>query len=147
MAITGDVLLAVAIHPPAAATASSKDAKIQLSNVRDKYPAREFAVPATGDIEIDARELEWSNYFKAGLRGAIQLLRKKYGDNGFVPSGMDVLVDGRVPTGAGLSSSAAFVSASALAVMIANGEKGVDKSELVELAIVSERAVGVNSGG
>lgn len=56
-------------------------------------------------------------------------------------------MDGNVPVGGGLSSSAAFVSATALAVMIANGEKTVDKTELTELAIVSERAVGVNSGG
>lgn len=60
---------------------------------------------------------------------------------------MEVLMDGNVPVGGGLSSSAAFVSASALAVMTANGESSVDKKELTELAIVSERAVGVNSGG
>jgi galactokinase len=34
-----------------------------------------------------------------------------------------------------------------LAVMAANGEDKVDKKELCELAIVSERSVGVNSGG
>lgn len=60
---------------------------------------------------------------------------------------MEILMDGSVPAGGGLSSSAAFVSASALAVMFANGEKEVDKTALTELAIVSERAVGVNSGG
>ncbi|KAK5013793.1 galactokinase [Cryomyces antarcticus] len=60
---------------------------------------------------------------------------------------MDILVDGTVPSGGGLSSSAAFVCASALAVMKANGDDKVDKKELVELAIVSERNVGVNSGG
>ncbi|KAG4222334.1 hypothetical protein PC116_g29192 [Phytophthora cactorum] len=60
---------------------------------------------------------------------------------------MQVLMDGTVPAGGGLSSSAAFVSASALAVMIANGERDVDKKALTEVAIVSERAVGVNSGG
>ena len=59
----------------------------------------------------------------------------------------EMLMDGAVPSGGGLSSSAAFVSASALAVMFANGEKDIDKTELTELAIVSERAVGVNSGG
>lgn len=56
-------------------------------------------------------------------------------------------MDGTVPAGGGLSSSAAFVSASALAVLYANEEKKVDKTQLTELAIVSERAVGVNSGG
>jgi galactokinase len=89
---------------------------------------------------------EWSNYFKAGLRGALELLRKKRGED-FKPKSMQILVDGTVPAGGGLSSSAAFVSASALAVLVANGEQVVDKTELTELAIVSERAVGVNSGG
>jgi len=74
------------------------------------------------------------------------LLRKKHGQ-GFKPKSMEVLMDGTVPAGGGLSSSAAFVSASALAVMYANEEKEVDKTRLTELAIVSERAVGVNSGG
>lgn len=60
---------------------------------------------------------------------------------------MSVLVDGNVPAGGGLSSSAAFVCASALAVLRANGDENVIKKDLVELAIVSERAVGVNSGG
>ena len=49
--------------------------------------------------------------------------------------------------GEGLSRSAAFVCASALAVMVASREKTVNRTELVELAVVSERAVGVNSGG
>ena len=70
----------------------------------------------------------------------------KNGPN-FKPKSMKILVDGTVPTGGGLSSSAAFVTASALAVMVANGEQTVDKTKLTELAIVSERAVGVNSGG
>ena len=60
---------------------------------------------------------------------------------------MSVLVDGNVPAGGGLSSSAAFVCASAVAVLRANREESIIKKELVELAIVSERAVGVNSGG
>ncbi len=47
----------------------------------------------------------------------------------------------------GLSSSAAFVCASALAGMVSMGVQDVDKKELVNLAIVSERYVGVNSGG
>ena len=60
---------------------------------------------------------------------------------------MDILADGTVPSGGGLSSSAAFVCASSLAVMRANGATHIDKKSLTEIAIVSERAVGVNSGG
>lgn len=100
-------------------------------------------------MEIDAKVHEWTNYFKSGLKGALELLRKKAKTGGkeFKPQNIEVLMDGNVPAGGGLSSSAAFVSASALAVMYANGVEEVDKTELTELAIVSERSVGVNSGG
>ncbi len=142
MAITADVLLAVSIHEK-----EEGPSTIRLTNVHpQKFESREFNIPNTGDVHIDPSALEWSNYFKSGLVGATDLLRKK--SNNFQQSvGMDVLADGTVPSGGGLSSSAAFVCASALAVMKANGVDKVDKKELVELAIVSERAVGVNSGG
>lgn len=144
MAITADVLLAVAVTDDAQAAPSSY--KIKVSNVQSsKFPSHEFDIPYDS-VEIDAKVHEWTNYFKSGLRGALELLRKKHGA-GFKPKSMEILMDGTVPAGGGLSSSAAFVSASALAVMFANGETSVDKTQLTELAIVSERAVGVNSGG
>jgi galactokinase len=140
MAVTVDILLAVSFRP------SSGTPTIRIANVdTQKFEKREFEIPAGGDISIDASSHEWSNYFKAGLKGAAQLLQKN--NSKFDLPSMDILVDGTVPSGGGLSSSAAFVCASALAVMVAHGEKEVDKKELVELAIVSERAVGVNSGG
>ncbi|KAF2424267.1 galactokinase [Tothia fuscella] len=140
MAVEVDIILAVAVQP------SSGSLKIRISNVdSEKFEKREFEVPDDGDITIDATSLEWSNYFKSGLRAGLQLLQKK-GSKSELPS-MDILVDGTVPSGGGLSSSAAFVCASALAVLKACGEENVDKKELVELAVVSERAVGVNSGG
>ena len=142
MAVTADVLIAVSLHEQ-----ESGPSTIRLTNVQpQKFESREFNIPNTGDVHIDSSSLEWTNYFKSGLVGATELLRKKNKD--FQQSiGMDVLVDGTVPSGGGLSSSAAFVCASALAVMKANGVDKVDKKELVEVAIVSERAVGVNSGG
>lgn len=142
MAITADVLLAVSIHrkEPGPST-------VRLINVHPhKFETRNFDIPDTGDVHIDSSTLEWTNYFKSGLSGATELLRKK--QNGFKQSvGMNILADGTVPSGGGLSSSAAFVCASALAVLKANGIDKVDKKELVEVAITSERAVGVNSGG
>lgn len=62
------------------------------------------------------------------------------------PKGMFILVDGNVPAGSGLSSSAAFCCTAALSVITANNLK-MTKQELTEIAIVSERNVGVNSGG
>ena len=143
MAITADALLAVSVIEDNPSTTSFK---VKVSNVlASKFPSHEFDIPYE-TVEIDAKVHEWTNYFKSGLRGALELLRKKHGA-GFKPKSMEVLMDGTVPAGGGLSSSAAFVSASALAVMFANGETEVDKTQLTELAIVSERAVGVNSGG
>jgi len=141
MAVTVDVLLAVSIN--------TKDSppKVKIANVNSKYPAREYEIPPEGKIEVDASSHEWSNYFKCGLKGASSLLHKKKGKDSFQSVGMEIMVDGTVPAGGGLSSSAAFVCASALAVMKANGEDVIDKTELTELAIVSERNVGVNSGG
>jgi galactokinase len=144
MAITADALLAVSIIDDAKTPPNSF--KIKVSNVQStKFPSHKFDIPYDS-VEIDSKVHEWTNYFKSGLRGAIELLQKKHGAN-FKPKSMEVLMDGTVPAGGGLSSSAAFVSASALAVMFANGETEVDKTQLTELAIVSERAVGVNSGG
>jgi galactokinase len=142
MAITADVLMAVAIHKH-----SAKPNNVNIANVNpDKFPTRSFTIPTQGDIEIDAAAHEWTNYFKAGLLGASKLLHEHKG-NEYSSVGMDVLVDGTVPAGGGLSSSAAFVCTASLAVLKANGEDTVDKTKLTELAIVSERAVGVNSGG
>mgnify|MGYP002620637899 FL=1 len=143
MAITADTLLAVStsLTPTKPGTF-----KIKIANVQEaRFPSHEFDIPFD-TVEIDATVHEWTNYFKSGLRGALELLRRKHG-NDFRPKSMKILMDGTVPAGGGLSSSAAFVSASALAVMVANGEQAINKKELTELAIVSERAVGVNSGG
>ncbi len=143
MAITADALLAVSTD---LSSVNPGTFKVQIANVQgDRFPSHEFDIPNDA-VDIDATVHEWTNYFKSGLRGALELLRKKHGSD-FKPKNMQILMDDMVPAGGGLSSSAAFVSASALAVMVANGEQTVDKIELTELAIVSERAVGVNSGG
>lgn len=139
MAVTVDLVLAIRSHP--------ETNTIRIANVHStKFERREFDLPEHGDPEIDHNTHEWSNYFKSGLRGVTELMKKKKGED-WRSVGMDIVVDGTVPSGGGLSSSAAFVCASALSIMKANGEEKVDKRELTELAIVSERAVGVNSGG
>lgn len=140
MAITADFIMAVAVRP------SEEKPLVRIANIQStKFPSREFEIPTEGEISIDATQHEWTNYFKSGLRGVSELLKKKRGK--FVSVGMDILCDGTVPSGGGMSSSAAFTCTSSLAVLRANGEEKVDKTELCELAIVSERSVGVNSGG
>jgi galactokinase len=139
MAVTVDALVAV--------KASTKEKPtVKIADLHpDRYPSSEFAIPLDGDIEIDPKKHEWTNYFKAGLRGALQFLRSNEAGP-FRPASLEIIVDGNVPPGGGLSSSAALVCASALAVMKANGHD-VSKQDLLDLAIVSERAVGVFAGG
>lgn len=139
-AVSVDVIMAVKVVP-----ADASGTTVKIANVSpEKFPTREFAVPRDSDIEINPKKHEWVNYFKAGLLGALKFLRK--GNGSLIPASMEILVDGNVPPGGGISSSAAFVCASALAVMKANNHN-VSKQDLLNLAVVSERAVGVYSGG
>jgi len=144
MAIRADALVVVGAKEP---VGEEGKFTVRISNYeKELFPDDEFSERFGSDIPIEASTHSWTNYFKAGLRGALALLRKKNGD-GFRPRNMDVMVHGTVPPAGGLSSSAALVTASALSVLYANGVTEVDKFELTKLAIESERAVGVNSGG
>lgn len=62
------------------------------------------------------------------------------------PVSVDLLVDGSVPAGSGLSSSAAMVVASTLAFLAVNGKLdkpgGITKGKLVEISMENERRVG-----
>jgi galactokinase len=143
MAITADFIMAVAVRP------ADEKPRVRIANMNsEKFPPREFDIPTEGEITVDASEHEWTNYLRSAIRGVTRVLTEKRKDKGpFVSVGLDIMCEGTVPAGGGLSSSAAFICASALAILKANGEEKVDKTELVELAIVSERAVGVNAGG
>ncbi|RMJ24519.1 Galactokinase [Aspergillus sp. HF37] len=141
-AVSVDVIIAVKVVP-----SSGSDPFVKIANVQpDKFPSREFTVPRDADIEIDPKRHEWVNYFRSGILGALRFLRKERPDGSFFPASLEVLVDGNVPPGGGISSSAAFVCASALAIMKANNHN-VSKQDLLDLAVVSERSVGVYSGG
>jgi galactokinase len=138
-AVINDVLIAVQVI-------EGGEPKFTIANINSsKYPTEETTIPKSGDVVIDKENHKWSNYFLAGVAGSLQTLRKQQGKD-FVPKGLKLLVDGNVPAGGGLSSSAAFVCASALAVLAANGVK-VSKQDLLDEAIISERSVGVYSGG
>ncbi|KAJ3215040.1 galactokinase [Dinochytrium kinnereticum] len=135
MAIARDVIIAVAeskdqTNPPRV-TVTNIDAK--------KYPDNTFDHDGKTIVDIDASLHEWSNYFKCGYKGAFEVS---------LASGksLDISIDGNVPAGAGVSSSSAFVCASALATLTASG-KTINKGELAQTAIRSERYCGVQSGG
>lgn len=97
---------------------------------------------ALGHIDYD-RERLWSNY----IRGTLKALR----DFGAPLRGMDMVVSGDVPAGAGLSSSAALEMACALAATLVAGQAGADfRPSARDLALLCQRAensfVGVKCG-
>eukprot|EP01135_Chromosphaera_perkinsii_P002110 Nk52_evm44s217 gene=Nk52_evmTU44s217 len=115
--------------------------KIEAANVDDRFESGSF--PAD-NLEVDSSNHSWINYFLAGVKGIHDYMDSK-GCNR-IKSGMKVLISGTVPPGAGLSSSSAFVVASAMAAMKANG-LDLDKTTLAEIAIKCERYVGTEGGG
>ncbi|KAI9332232.1 ribosomal protein S5 domain 2-type protein [Obelidium mucronatum] len=141
MAIDRDVLIAVAATPNSSETESSV---VTLANVEaEKYKETEFthSVRNKNIIEIDASLHAWSNYFKCGYKGIHEDLALP------TPAPhLNVMVSGNVPAGAGLSSSSAFVCASAVAVGKSVNAPLV-KQSLTETAIRAERYAGVQTGG
>ena len=148
MAIAPDILLAMLID--------TKDPshKITIQNTNPRFPKREVEIDISNPIEpvkIDSKTLgtdfinlsnvEWSNYFKAGYLGHAAYIK-----NPPMPS-MKILINGIVPTGSGLSSSAAMVVSSLISSLLSSNTTTLSKRKIVELAMISERNVGVNSGG
>ncbi len=118
------------------------DSIVDLRNVDSTFPAREFRIEAsippypTGD---------WANYVKAGFQGVLD----HFGKRGVAidkPRGATMIVDGRVPPAAGLSSSAALTVSSALALMAVNGLTQ-DALETAQMVARSEWYVGTMAGG
>lgn len=136
MAIEYDFVIAVA---------TTDDHKVSLANLDPRFSGCTFEIPQQGDVEIDAVNMVWSNYFKCGVVVANRYMREKA--PGFRPKGMQIVVHGNVPAGGGLSSSAAFVVSATLAVLRSNGYDKVDKKLLVKLSTTCEQLIGVNSGG
>ena len=119
------------------------DSKVELRNRRSTFYRHEsFALEAsippypTGD---------WANYVKAGFQGVIDHFGKR-GVGIEQLRGLEMIVDGRVPPAAGLSSSAALTVSSALALMAANG-LAQDALETAQMVARSEWYVGTMAGG
>jgi N-acetylgalactosamine kinase len=137
MAIELDTVVAIRKNPRREA--------ITLRNVDDsEFP--ELAFPVSPDQKMDTDNHSWGSYVIAAYKGVFEHLRKcQY----VVPDavGLDVMVDGRVPTGSGLSSSAAIVCSCSLAIMEVLGVPRLKKGEVAEFTALAEQYVGVISGG
>lgn len=139
MAIDVEMLLAVRVV--------RGSTSIELKNADPKFAPRCFDIPLEASIGIDPALSDWSNYFKCGLLVA-QTLCKETGQP-MRDIGMQVFCQGTVPTGGGLSSSAAFICATALATIRAvKGPKyEISKQDLTRITADAEHYLGVNNGG
>ncbi|XP_047315936.1 galactokinase-like [Impatiens glandulifera] len=116
---------------------------LRIANVNDKYSMCTY--PADPNQEIDLKNHRWGHYFICGYKGFHEYAMSK-GLNVGPQIGLDIMIDGTVPTGSGLSSSAAFVCSSTIALMAAFG-KNFPKKELAQLTCECERHIGTQSGG
>ncbi len=115
-----------------------RDKTIRVRNVDDKYPPFEFAVRRHLSFSETGH---WANYVKAAVQG----LADHFGSSAGL-HGLDMLFDGNIPTGAGLSSSSALLVATALAIL-SHTRKKVDNLQLAEMMAQAERYVGTQGGG
>lgn len=134
MAIRQDMIVAIR---------KADGAQVRVANVDDKYPT--CAYPADPNQEIDIKNHKWGHYFMCGYKGVYEYARSKGIDMG-EPVALDVVVDGTVPQGSGLSSSAAFVCSATIAIMGILG-KNFPKKEVAQFTCQSERHIGTQSGG
>ncbi|KAL2338930.1 hypothetical protein Fmac_013376 [Flemingia macrophylla] len=136
MAIRQDTIVAI--------RKNESEKVLRIANVNgEKYSVCTY--PADPLQEIDLKNHKWGHYFICGYKGFYDYAKLK-GVNVGEPVGLDVLVDGTVPTGSGLSSSAAFVCSSTIAIMAAF-DVNFPKKELAQVTCDCERHIGTQSGG
>ncbi|KAI4344762.1 hypothetical protein L6164_011953 [Bauhinia variegata] len=117
---------------------------VRIANVNDEKYAM-CTYPADPSQTLDLKNHKWGHYFICGYKGYYDYAKSKGVDVG-QPIGLDVLVDGTVPTGSGLSSSAAFVCSATIAIMAAF-DVNFPKKEIAQLTCECERHIGTQSGG
>eukprot|EP01137_Pigoraptor_chileana_P021002 Opistho-2@84145 len=135
MAIEQDVVIACATN---VITANANRNTLIIGNTNgDAFPTRTYAADVA---TVDNTKHEWSNYVLAGYIGVLEDFKVT------APLGLNLVLDGTVPGGSGLSSSSAIVCCAALAALHAN-TLSASKASLATLCAKSERYVGTEGGG
>jgi galactokinase len=134
MAVERDILVAVKVV--------EGSSELHFGNTNTSFPKRvnQIISHSEGIVDIDPKIHEWSNYAKAGFKGTIEHFNVQ------APKGMKCMFNGTIPTGSGISSSSALVCSMVIATATAHNAD-LDKSNLTQIAVNSERYVGINGGG
>ncbi len=132
-------VLPVAIDRSTIVVATANETgEIEVSNADRGWPSRRFAI----ERQIPPHEAgDWVNYVKAAIQGVIDRFagHRKW-------RGASMVVEGRVPPAAGLSSSAALTVSTAMAFMAIN-QIEIDPLEAATMVARSEWYVGTRAGG
>jgi len=139
MAIQQDTLVAV--------KTTTGSSKLRIANVNGAdYPDPPSDCNLSDPIVINCGDSpKWWNYFLCGVKGVLE--DGPSGDRQ-PAQGFAVMVDGRIPPSAGLSSSSALVVSAALSTLYAQGRLADMAPELLaSLCAKSERFIGTQGGG
>ena len=104
--------MALALDTIVAVKVDAGSDRLVVSNTNPEYTTKEFSTDPSQ--QVDTASLHWTNYCMCGYKGVFDFL----GEAGRpLPEtiGLKIMVDGRVPTGSGLSSSSALTCATAVA--------------------------------
>ncbi|KAK9477440.1 ribosomal protein S5 domain 2-type protein [Lipomyces japonicus] len=148
IAMAQDALVAVAI-----ARDPADDATVEVANVDDQaYDSVSFDLSDFSNPFFQIKHTShWTAYVLAGIKGALTFSKLCSTDTFKPLPKLRILIDSNVPVYAGLSSSSALVCSTILAVLAATCSHpplaAVEKSFLVNSAVIAERALGINSGG
>ncbi|CAI0441223.1 unnamed protein product [Linum tenue] len=140
-AIQRDTIVAISKHSP-----KEGEKLLRIANVDEKKYAM-CSYPADPNQAVDLKNRSWGDYFICGYKGYYEYAKAKGRDVGdsvrfFDESvGLEVMVDGAVPIGWGLSSSAAFVCSATVAIMAAFGVS-FPKKEVAEVTRECESHIG-----
>ncbi|MCX7846421.1 MAG: galactokinase [bacterium] len=116
----------------------SDDDLVHVSNVDPAFPPRQFKIePLIPPFPPG----DWGNYVKSAVQGLINHWQTTQGI-----SGLRMAISGNVPVASGLSSSAAFTIACALAVLTVH-QRSIPPLLFAELMAHSDHYVGMASGG
>ncbi|KAN0066514.1 galactokinase [Thecaphora frezii] len=152
-AIEKDILMATKVSYAAGEGSEASGVEVVLKNTTPRFKETRFTskYQSTDDVVLlNEGDERWANYFKVAFKGLHPHLPAHIlaESNGKRPSKIEVLVDGTIPPESSLSSSAAMTTCSSIVVLEAFGARElIDRKEMAEVAIESERLVGVNSGG
>ncbi|KAH3764308.1 galactokinase 2 [Pelomyxa schiedti] len=117
---------------------------LEIHNLdNERFPPRSVSLASLMQTSSECFATHhWTNYIIAGFKGAMEATPT------VIPLGINMMVRGKVPIGAGLSSSSSLVVAGALvAVYMHHLEETISKTALASLCATAEHYIGTIGGG